>query len=409
MTADPAALADWASDGTVIHHRAASPRTPRVSRVGASIVEYLLDTSASRHTIGAPTLRAEINVTVKTCLALLGRESDTERVDLTELRNAAAQWVSRGVPLALVQTFVHKGFRFYLESCPPAGATAQPRQQPADVHQLLDTLHLVISSVATAYDQSCSRPIDPGHTAENALAAALLSGRRFSTVSHADGVPIEACYTVLAVAIAAHPDERPPGDAGRIAARRKLQRIQESLELHCGQAVPQLLNPGGGTILVPVSAVADESLEHLVAAIATAARVPVTAAAVTARTAQIPAAAAQAHELLDIVARLYNRPGVYLFDDLALEYQLTRPGRARESLAAQLDPLAEHPGLFHTLREYVRNDLNRARTSNLLHIHPNTLDYRLKRILALTGLDTVHQASFWRVRAALIARTYTSR
>ncbi|WP_067686811.1 PucR family transcriptional regulator [Nocardia jejuensis] len=401
MTADPAVPAGWM-------RATAIPRTPRDPRAVARIVEYLLDTSAGRHTIGVPTLRAEITDAVQICLALLGHESGGERIDLTGLRDAAAQWVGRGVPLELVQKFVHRGFRFYLEMVQPLQVVTQPRHYSADAHRLLETVHVVTSSVAAAYDQYSVRPVDPGHSAANALAAALLAGRRFSTVPHAEDVPIDDRYTVLAVAISSHPEERPRTPEGRAAARRKVQRVLASLENHCGQAVPELLNPGGGTILVPLSAVPDDGLDRLLTEITTAARVPITAAAVTADTAEIPVAADQAHELLDILARLHSRPGVYRFDDLALEYQLTRPGRGRESLAAQLDPLDEYPDLLDTLREYVRNDLSRARTSKLMHIHPNTLDNRLRRILALTGLDTVPQANFWRVRAALVARTYAS-
>ncbi|MBF6194268.1 helix-turn-helix domain-containing protein [Nocardia implantans] len=94
-------------------------------------------------------------------------------------------------------------------------------------------------------------------------------------------------------------------------------------------------------------------------------------------------------------------------EDLALECQLTRPGPGRDRLAALLDPLEGHPELFDTLREHIRNDFNRLRTSRTMYPHPNTVDHRLERIGRLTGSDTAVAHALYRLRAALIARTYT--
>lgn len=55
-------------------------------------------------------------------------------------------------------------------------------------------------------------------------------------------------------------------------------------------------------------------------------------------------------------------------------------------------PLADHDAahgsdLADTLRSFVDSGLRRKVTAQVLHIHPNTLDCRLARISALTGLD----------------------
>ncbi|MEW2569066.1 helix-turn-helix domain-containing protein [Streptomyces sp. NPDC047070] len=49
--------------------------------------------------------------------------------------------------------------------------------------------------------------------------------------------------------------------------------------------------------------------------------------------------------------------------------------------------LAEGPDLVATLDAYYRADMNRLRASAALHVHPRTLDYRLRRVRALTGVD----------------------
>ncbi|WP_280381795.1 helix-turn-helix domain-containing protein, partial [Nocardia wallacei] len=48
----------------------------------------------------------------------------------------------------------------------------------------------------------------------------------------------------------------------------------------------------------------------------------------------------------------------------------------------------------------------RQRTARLLHVHTNTVDYRLKRIGQLTGFDPTQASGLWYLRSALVARTY---
>jgi sugar diacid utilization regulator len=45
------------------------------------------------------------------------------------------------------------------------------------------------------------------------------------------------------------------------------------------------------------------------------------------------------------------------------------------------------PDLVTTLRTFAANDLNAAKTPPALNVHPNTVRYRLDRVLALTGPD----------------------
>ena len=47
---------------------------------------------------------------------------------------------------------------------------------------------------------------------------------------------------------------------------------------------------------------------------------------------------------------------------------------------------------------------NRRRTARDLHVHTNTVDYRLRRIRDLTGHDPSLPSGRWYLEAALIAR-----
>ncbi|MGW0808065.1 PucR family transcriptional regulator [Nonomuraea sp. NPDC002799] len=49
--------------------------------------------------------------------------------------------------------------------------------------------------------------------------------------------------------------------------------------------------------------------------------------------------------------------------------------------------LSDGPDLVITLDAYYRHDMNRLNTSATLHIHPRTLDYRLRRVRELVGID----------------------
>jgi PucR C-terminal helix-turn-helix domain len=77
-------------------------------------------------------------------------------------------------------------------------------------------------------------------------------------------------------------------------------------------------------------------------------------------------------------------------DDYLLEILLARSPRLLSRLRAKvLLPLAddEHGELTETLRALLRCRMDRTATSSALHIHRNTLAYRLGRIEQITGLD----------------------
>jgi PucR C-terminal helix-turn-helix domain len=77
-------------------------------------------------------------------------------------------------------------------------------------------------------------------------------------------------------------------------------------------------------------------------------------------------------------------------EDHLVEILLGRlPGLAARLRAKVLRPLAEpdHEELLRTLRTFVANDYNHAATGESLHVHRNTVSYRLHRIEELTGLN----------------------
>ncbi|BBB01584.1 putative transcriptional regulator [Actinacidiphila reveromycinica] len=128
-----------------------------------------------------------------------------------------------------------------------------------------------------------------------------------------------------------------------------------------------------------------------------------TAAAVAAPPQDVAGAARLAARVRQVAESCGRGPGLYRLDDVLLEYQLTLPSPARDRLAALLRPLEGREDLLETLRTFLACGLDRRRTAERLHVHPNTVDYRLRRTSALTGLNAAHGPDLPRLQAALAA------
>jgi sugar diacid utilization regulator len=183
-----------------------------------------------------------------------------------------------------------------------------------------------------------------------------------------------------------------------------VRRVQARLDEHAGAPVLGLLDPAGGTVFLPDVVDLDE-LPPLVEALTVAAGAPVRAAAACTDTVGgLARASGLARDVLRLAARLERPPGLYVLRDVLLEYQLTYPSDAVPALVSLLDPLERNPDLLLTLDAYLAEDLDRRRTAAALHVHPNTLDYRLKRIVELTGLEPATTAGLQLLAAAAMAR-----
>jgi hypothetical protein len=96
--------------------------------------------------------------------------------------------------------------------------------------------------------------------------------------------------------------------------------------------------------------------------------------------------------------------GVIEAEDHLLELlMLGSPGVAARLRATVLEPLAgaEHAELRRTLETLLRCRFDRAATSAALHIHRNTLAYRLRRIEEVAALDLASPRDLTRVYLAL--------
>ncbi|MBB5916232.1 sugar diacid utilization regulator [Nocardia transvalensis] len=303
------------------------------------------------------------------------------------IETIATGWAKAGVPL----DWIHKQVWESVKQAAQPGSRGAATER-ADLAALMDTMTSVLAMVSATYLGELR-----GRSARQRLMSALLNGEDTTGLARECGLTIAGSYAVIALAF-------PIPRAQQASLAHTTARISSELAHHGGAETLARLSDEGGTILLPAPD-DDAALDHLLDELKAATRIPLTAATTSAPPAGLADAAGRAHELLD-VALLFGREGtLHRFSDLAAEYQLTRPGPARDQLATILDPLETTPHLSDTLHLYLRGTLSRRAIARHLGIHANTVEYRLKRVAALTGLDPLTQAGQWQLRCAMVARS----
>ncbi|MFD4603850.1 PucR family transcriptional regulator [Streptomyces sp. NPDC058464] len=339
---------------------------------------------------------------------LLGERRDPLPEELSELVDSAARRAEEGVPLEAVIAGYHLGMRQLWD------ALVEPAA-PGDLTDVLSANRLVMRFLGAAVEAICEgyllerqSMLNQEQHARDMVTSVLLRGESPAEPAANAGIRLADLYLVMPLRLGEHPDEAERGPGGPIAGRRKLRRVRAALERFTAEPVLSVLDHGGGIVLVPVDSAGTSwdwgTVGTLVADIGRAAGVDITATAELAAPDGVKDAAQLARQVLDVVRAFGRPPGLYRLPDVLLEYQLTRPGEGRTALAALLEPLADHPDLAHTLDVYAASRFDRRGTAAALHVHPNTVDYRLRRVAHLTGLNPADPVDMQRLAAALAAR-----
>ncbi|WP_394613910.1 PucR family transcriptional regulator [Lentzea sp. JNUCC 0626] len=303
--------------------------------------------------------------------------------ELRFLRESAARRAEEGVPIDVVLTAYHVGIQVVWERLVPEARPEEVQDVLALNALALRYLQLVTPVVSAGYLDERQTMFDDERSARATLLTGLLAGT----------VEAQGPYVVLALSVPPHPDELLPDVDTAVASRRKLRRLRVELERHSREPLSSL-TPEGGLALLPGE---DLPLERIVADVTRAAGVPVTVAAIAAPPSGVATAAVLAREVLAVA----SGPGLFRLTDVLLEYQLSRPSAALGPLAEIVAPLTEE--LVQTLEVYLRRGSRRPAAGEL-HVHPNTVDYRLRRVAELTGLDPTRIEHVTLLTAALAAR-----
>jgi sugar diacid utilization regulator len=348
-------------------------------------------------------------------LRLLVRALDEERLaaddELAALRDGAVRRAEENTPLGVLISGSHSAaqvvWNALVEEARAGDADALQRAGGA----VMRLLEQVTTAIAEAYLEEQQAIRGEERDARRAFASALISGEAYDGPAVRLGVRVAPAYVALAVQLglpANDGDDSALQDSA-VSARLRLRRVQERLDAFAGEPVLGLLDSSGGMALLPstpdrVTTMLAELPTLLSDIKALTGDDVIAGAAGCVGVVTVSRAARQARDVLGIAQRLGRPPGVYLLDDVLLEYQLTRDTDARPLLAGLLDPLESNPDLVQTLECYFEHELDRRSTATELHVHPNTLDYRLRRISQLTGLDPGKPAGQQLLAAALTAR-----
>ncbi|MEU0792148.1 helix-turn-helix domain-containing protein [Amycolatopsis sp. NPDC005961] len=397
---------DLTLGGQRVHERLTREEPDLVARVLARIQAEVADYRRLPVEELAGDIARITQQTVRAFARCLREDRDLNAAELRQIGASAVRRAEEGFPLEAVLAAYHVGTReiFAVGSADAGSADVADLLEVAD--RTLAFVGTVTGAVTRGYLEELRTKIGQEHTARRTLLSVLADGGPVDAVARSAGIALPARYLVLSVELGPHADEATPGIDADIAIRRKLRRFLAAFEHSCGDGVLASLDGPGGLVLLPLAGRLSAVREwgSLLGTAGRAAGVDVLAAADTAAPSEVREVAGRTGEVLDVLRWFGRPPGLYRLDDVLVEYQLTRPGEARDRLAAVLAPLDAHPELVETLSTYLELDTNRRRTAARLHVHPNTVDYRLRRVRDLTDIDPLHPAGLPRIIAALAAR-----
>lgn len=331
------------------------------------------------------------------------------RGELDDVRRAAEKLARQGTVIRDAQRAVHVAVSEGLRRC--VGTSAEGGSVVDRAVFMMRVLEFLGNVVSAAYLEHCRR--DPGELRERiAHIVDLLStdDPDARAVAERSGIDVSAEYDVVVVQFV----------EGLPASTRSVQRsagggIVDAAEVALLSGVhrsdPLLsLVADGGTILVPsgvlnVPSAGPDTVESYMESLRSVLGVDIVAATVRAGVGAIAGAVAHCRELVRLARCLGMDPRLYRTSDLVLEYQLSRPGPGQSRLRSVITPLDAFPELIHTLRTFIDNEANRRASAKSLYVHPNTVDYRLKRIEQLTGVDPLSSVGLMSLHASLVVDT----
>ncbi|SDE11213.1 PucR C-terminal helix-turn-helix domain-containing protein [Rhodococcus tukisamuensis] len=326
--------------------------------------------------------------------------------ELVEQRNSAARRAEEGVPLDAILHAYHVGIGLAAEELFAGADPDEMGDTQVVIGMVLDFLRRLTIAVSAAYLEERQIMESQENSGRRSLMSALVAGEPVDAVVRRTGLRVAPHYLALSLAIDENTDERGYGVSGTVAARRKLRRLQAELDRITGEPALTVIDSGGGTALIPCPASPPdwEELRQMVERARVVVGADLRVAGAIAEPAAVPAAVHETSEIIALVARSGRPPGLYRLSDVLLEYQLSRPSPAHLELARLLEPLASKPELMQTLEAYVASGLNRRATAATLHVHANTVDYRMRRVFELTGLNPSDPSDLPQVGAALVAK-----
>ncbi|MGX1806063.1 PucR family transcriptional regulator [Nocardia sp. NPDC055321] len=270
--------------------------------------------------------------------------------------------------------------------------------------ELLMNITTLVTSTYTAMEESV---YGLERDARRGLAVALLRGAPAGELAARADHTLAEHYDVLAVTVAGSSVPGSAALAENAVARRRARIVQQVLDEIAGTTALNTFDGTSGIALLPRTLGTGPRAEYARAigklSGCLGAAIHIGECSAVPRAA-IPEKATQATELAQLAEGLGRPPGVYRLDDLLLEYQLTRPGEARDRLAQRIIPILDQPHLLEAVKVHITHGADRKAAAALLHVHPNTLSYRLRRVTEITGIDPSDPHGSRLIAAALMVQ-----
>lgn len=194
------------------------------------------------------------------------------------------------------------------------------------------------------------------------------------------GMPLASRYVVAVVRI--------PSAPVTSASDRRDEVVESILKHH---RVPITWHePDELVVLLPAgdngSAVEERAL-RLVREFASLVGRPCAAGAASGQFRQLAEALALARQISRAAPLEAEPRGLHTMPDVFVELGVAQLGQAGDWLRELGRQLSAGPDLVTTVDAFYQHGMNRLRTASALHVHPRTLDYRLRRVRELTGVD----------------------
>ncbi|MFF2083970.1 PucR family transcriptional regulator [Nocardia sp. NPDC058176] len=250
---------------------------------------------------------------------------------------------------------------------------------------LLEQLNIIMAETHADVVQSI---FGTEREARRELSSALLHGGAAEELAIRADITLADEYDLLAVQVPAGHRRVPLAD--NAIARRRVRLATEMLDDMSGLSPLHTFDGTTGYVLLPPPADGTDAVRHGRLAEEMTRQLDTQVVVIefhTVARSRLPEAVKQITELSELAVSIGKPAGTYTLDDLMLEYQLTRPGPARDRLATRITPLLEHPHLFEALQAHIRFGWDRKRAAAAVHLHPNSFSYRLRRVADLTGFD----------------------
>lgn len=361
------------------------------------IIDAIASTNLEQHGTGGASRAADIRWAVEHSLraaadSLAGQHSGDDEL----MRASAVRRFEEGSSFSSVMAAYHRGVGVIWDEL---RICAEPDDSAALAEcgrRLFAHLERIAAALAEDFERTWTLSRLGERDARFAIFTALTQGGDAEGEAHRSGRTLAARYGVLVVRLLPSRGSSP----GDVRDRRATQRLRTAIDSVAAGEVLAVLGAAGGTALVPLRE-GNDVMAELRSALRAGFGEDCTGGWMEARVSEIPDAVPVAEELVDIALAIRGVGGVHTLDDLLLEYQSSRPGPGRELLARRLSGVGHE--LLHTIDAYLASGGERRETAALLHVHPNTVDYRLARVMTLTGMDATTPEGAAQLRAARVA------